>query len=1097
MIFFSFRNISRSLSFWTTPLPPPPNEKKRGRIDLSSKMPMKNDLVEHSAPFGPYHIAILADSSLTKFEVDRREAELWAVRDCKFLILDDTPDTKREYDSDDPDDMLDYALQLSLEGDGKQKTLGRESVPRKRSESDNSDDIKPSTSSIKKGKQAATTDWSQSETAEESLLSFFGNVDPHYGPPSQDPSSESSDFQCSICSRCPEFPHNRRTRNFRLFRPRDELPELFDGGLPRQGDICPHYVAVSYCWPPRQTDSQGNMIEVPRNYKVRDLDGTIRPNRALDDVLDRAVDVANTFGLRMIWIDQECLPQPPQDAYSPEKEDKELGIQAMDIIYNRAFVTAGLQDVQLSDQTQLDTILNLASDANEGDRPGALSGHHELGLIVDFLDKVSRDRWYTRAWVIQEAISAGDNLSLAFRRGPGLSCPSKLRTARHRRGLPKHSLESEQRDLPSEVVCIMVHEFRHIVQAAKLFLQQTAVSCVDGRRVIDIVPRPDEKVVRAAELLHPVFWKPKHPNFKFAAFGINSFGIRPTTDAAGALTLLNSRQCSYDEDRIAIMANMCGYEIRLNVKAIAEFYDSLRVALLALSLLNGDMSLLVPEAYSDTQVRDDLDDPGLKLLQGLRPGWVHPFDIDSDALHQVTIRGFNLPRTQARDKPLAAVRIPAYLWEVSDQPIDMTPIKSRWERKWARMMSLKTAVYHIQGEDEEAFRRRKNAIHKHVEQGGLIERIKRELSVNGSIRNDSPMWEGIKRYAGTFSFSLVLFADRVETVPELQKAFVDIFFGILRFLKGQADQDPRAQGVANSIWQSTRADVVPGYPELPDIVNEELFHHPAVVETPFRTLILDRDRQGGYNQFWLIDRIMRHGNLYAGCYVPENTPATGAASASKVWWSLDSLEPRPDGEAPEGGQSSGEGYWEKLAEEFKVKKAMGSVLDRQWHRLMSIYMHAANDFVEFVDLKSSEEGQVGSSGPDSKSRPVPGSVVGFTGRIARELAGETEAYRVREYTAAFDVDGPCTIAIPFDAAWEMIPHPSLRSMSVCWVVELFRLPANYAEKIVGTAGGVPSPERSIQSGQDQGPSAFIRVSDKVRAVWPIMDIPPWSSYICW
>lgn len=1039
-------------------------------------MPMKNDIAELAAPFGPYDIAKLADSGLDSLRVDRREAELWAIRDCKFLIFDDTLDPDREYDSDDPEDMLEYALNLSLQNDDQEETLDRQPEARKQENS--------VSSSTEKGKQVASTNWARSETEEESSLTFFGNVHPHYGPSSENSRLKSAEFQCAICSKCPEFPHNRKTRKFRLFRPRDEFPELFDKRLPRQRDICPHYVAVSYCWPPQQTDIQGNLVETARNYTVRDLDGTIRPNRALDDVLDRAVDVANTFGLRMIWIDQECLPQPPQDTFSPYKEDKELGIQAMDIVYNRAFVTAGLQDVKLSDQTQLDTILKLASDANKGGRPKCMSGYHELGLIVDFLDRVSRDRWYTRAWVIQEAISAGDNLSLVFRRGPDILCSSQFRMANDRRGLPEHSLESERRDSASEIICIMVHEFRHIVEAAKLFLQQTAFSHVGEYLVLNVVTRPAEKVVRAAELLHPVFWKPQHFNFKFAAFGINIFGIRPTTDAAGALTLLKSRQCSYNEDRIAIMANMCGYELRYSPKAMAEYCDSLRVALLALSMLNGDMSLLVPEAYSDTRVRDDMENQELKLLRSIRPGWIHPFDIDSRALHQVTVRGFNIPRTQARDRARGAVRIPAYFWKVDDRPIDMFPIKVQWDREWARLKCLKTAVHHIKGEDEEAFQARTNAIYQHVEKRDVMDRIKHELWDSDSISNDSPIWDGINHYAGTASFNLILLADRVEAVPGMQKVVADIFFGILRFLMGQADQDTRAQGVANSIWQSVGADMVPGHPELPDVVSEDLFQHPAIIKAPFQAMKWDRDREGGYYQVWLIDRIMMHGNLYAGCYEPERTPATGADGGSKIWSISD---------APEPGQE----YWERLAQEFRIRKSNGSSLDRQKQRLMRMYAYAADDFSRFFSLKNSEEGQVGLPSLGRREYPSPGAMAGFTERIAREVGGETEAYRAEKYAAVFDVDGPCTVAIPFDAAWEMIPHPTLRSMSACWVVEVSKLPTDVVKNTIRTDGGDSRSKAPGENGRQNDPATLIRVLDKVRGMWPVMDIPPWENYVFW
>ena len=44
----------------------------------------------------------------------------------------------------------------------------------------------------------------------------------------------------------------------------------------------------------------------------------MRLNYALDDVLDRAVDFVNSCGLRMIWIDQDYLPQPTEE--SPKAE---------------------------------------------------------------------------------------------------------------------------------------------------------------------------------------------------------------------------------------------------------------------------------------------------------------------------------------------------------------------------------------------------------------------------------------------------------------------------------------------------------------------------------------------------------------------------------------------------------------------------------------------------------------------------------------------------------------------------------------------------------------------------------------------------------
>ncbi len=79
--------------------------------------------------------------------------------------------------------------------------------------------------------------------------------------------------------------------------------------------------------------------------------------------------------------------------------------------------------------------------------------------------------------------------------------------------------------------------------------------------------------------------------------GGTNYRPRQTVDAAGALTLLRGRGCRDVQDRVAIVANMCNFEYRLDTSLLARRCKSLRLALVALAVLNGDYSLLVPEAY--------------------------------------------------------------------------------------------------------------------------------------------------------------------------------------------------------------------------------------------------------------------------------------------------------------------------------------------------------------------------------------------------------------------------------------------------------------------------------------------------------------------
>ncbi|KAF6805259.1 hypothetical protein CSOJ01_09635 [Colletotrichum sojae] len=237
----------------------------------------------------------------------RARSEAWAFKDIKFLIFDNSDEIQKPqeppstpgsgYDSNDEESTLRYAIKLSKEsadtGQGKPEA----------GSSNSSDE--------KQGFKRVATEAGPSKPAKQRYLG------------KQPEKEEKKTSPCKVCSALPEFPHDRQPRKLRLFRPWDTL----DLNVRPQPPPCIHCVPLSYCWPSRPKDSKGKLVPVEGSYVIRELDGSIRRNRALDEVLDRAVDFAQTCGLRMIWVDQECLPQADED-------DREIALQAMDIVYN-------------------------------------------------------------------------------------------------------------------------------------------------------------------------------------------------------------------------------------------------------------------------------------------------------------------------------------------------------------------------------------------------------------------------------------------------------------------------------------------------------------------------------------------------------------------------------------------------------------------------------------------------------------------------------------------------------------------------------------------------------------------------------------------
>ena len=216
----------------------------------NKKANMKNDLTDTATSMGPEIFGEMA--RISEYTFERADARHWASRRIRFLVYDDSDAKLDDFDSDDEEAKEEYAINLSL-------------------------------GNVKAGNPEEGGGIPNTEEVGVAGCSQYP--------------SDSGQTKCRVCASYPEFPHKWKPRKFRLVNPVLDHPEWFNTGKARTSDFCIHYVAVSYCWPPCGEDP------TPRSYTVRDLNGHVRSSRALDDVLDRAVDFANSYGLRMIWID--------------------------------------------------------------------------------------------------------------------------------------------------------------------------------------------------------------------------------------------------------------------------------------------------------------------------------------------------------------------------------------------------------------------------------------------------------------------------------------------------------------------------------------------------------------------------------------------------------------------------------------------------------------------------------------------------------------------------------------------------------------------------------------------------------------------------
>lgn len=943
---------------------------------MTSDAGMQDDTVKGSPPLTKEDLARMRE--LAGYSINRHDAELWAQNDVKFLVYDDTSVLEGGYDSDDEESTLEFALRLS-----------------------------------------ETTDADGSDTNREASSARF------------------EDSPSCFCKAAPAFPKKFHPRKLKLFRPEKSMS-------------CNHYVAVSYCWPEVIQDEDDSSRANP--YQVRDLNGVVRPARTPVWALRRAIDVAASCGLNMIWIDQECLPQPTDDSPQAEKDEQQKGIQAMDIIYSRATVTAGLlSDAQVASQEHIDALAKiqsweLNSAINNADElipniePPPDVEEKMINLAVDIFESIISDRWYTRAWIAQEALSSGSSLMLVLSQGPD--------APRQRDFAMKMTESQEQRNwesMSSEIYVIPVGVLHKTLSLTQKLLPYSLMQPPDRppanistmRRAIPAINRAREYNMRLSYNNGDQFqW--------LVGAADKDAGSRCTVDAATALGLLNTRRCRDVQDRIAIVANMCNFHVRLNTAIMAKQCKSLKLALLTLAIANGDYSLLVPETFAVEHgkclIRLNFQRHAYQCFSviDIRPkeahkNWLWPFDNALDRIdhRHSQMSGLVCPFIYSHQEAFSSngIRLSANIWEVKDK-IDMRPIQRMWSGEWDRLTRVQTHLTPRNMEGTASYVR------------GYIS-MRQKNPEDAQFLQQMEMIGNFVEYPGEWPYGVKVCKPMLDSNEQSQKDLGDMIFAVIRHLYELSKEDRDSEtalyalSLANALWHSVRTTVEP-ITVLPDVVGEWLYHHQGLERNSYEMLDLIANPDGNIAQTWFLERIMRDGYLWVGRYVAASTINREIISTAQL---MDSLEP-------------------------KRKQVLNT------RNPVAIRQIARNSAARFERLLRSDGKSAASQYTSMDERK---SAVVTEIRYYREWSDEDEARRSKECAALFDVDGPCVVAVPFNGAWEVLPRPSTRSMSICWVV------AKSASKAKGKG---PSTGSEEEDEEDE-----YQVVKKVKGLFECMYMP--------
>ena len=383
--------------------------------------------------------------------------------------------------------------------------------------------------------------------------------------------------------------------------PDQELPHL---ALTKIGDVqdCNHHVAVSYCWSrggrgrhasptpigqganPRDQHlrpskrrrlsphQKGSSIKPP--YDIMTGAG-MRRGRVRRDIMDRALRYAANKGLSFIWIDQECIEQD-------DPVEKELAIQSMHLVFRCSEYPLGLLTAKLVRQDHIDA-LNFAIRYSCGDttlrdadvKSGGFLGtpgrerpvHSFIRSFAEVLKILARDRWLTRGWIMQEMVLAGEKMVFSVPCDPSLTKPDW-----------GGNVEGELHFTLDQLVPIV----------------DDVLSRDETTRKFDDFISTMDKRLDVGEVFYATYRKLRHITLGTNADGDNSMnGHYHVCNPLEAVLYLEGRSNSRHGDRLAIVADLCDYAVRLNSTKLDELGFGYSTCLLAMMLLNGDITYLV------------------------------------------------------------------------------------------------------------------------------------------------------------------------------------------------------------------------------------------------------------------------------------------------------------------------------------------------------------------------------------------------------------------------------------------------------------------------------------------------------------------------
>ncbi|KAI0890635.1 uncharacterized protein GGS22DRAFT_151454, partial [Annulohypoxylon maeteangense] len=240
----------------------------------------------------------------------------------------------------------------------------------------------------------------------------------------------------------------------------------------------------------------------------------------------------------------------------------------MHLVYSLSKWPIALLTCTIETEEELDLLANLLD--------GEVDSEDEEAVLA-LLSKITSNYWWTRAWPFQEDYKASIYMTLL---------------------IPHHrDLERRKRDAIDDQERLLLGKIQgEIAIESALFRRRATEFCLEYRK------RSKDKIIcdrilRTAPKYNVLLKEESPP----PGFGSISRSMSPTI-----LSDIVSRDIGKESDRLAIMANCCGYNTRLDTNSLNNDSSSLSLSILALYLLNGEIIENDPKQPSQGTLGDNI-----------------------------------------------------------------------------------------------------------------------------------------------------------------------------------------------------------------------------------------------------------------------------------------------------------------------------------------------------------------------------------------------------------------------------------------------------------------------------------------------------------